>query len=726
MKKIKGNSKDFSRPLTHQVQADFEGFMRDNGLEPKQPLADIGQLGRGKIASGGKMKDAWYILWVNDGRPFGWIGDYTISSEEPIAKWNPTKGEFSKITKEQMAAIEAERERYAQEKAEQQDMSAKRAQAIWERSEAISSHPYLERKGVESFGIKQDRDGRIVMPLWGMHDGKLRLQSVQFINDDGDKMLLKGGKAKGGFHILGGRDLLNNAETIAYCEGYATAASYHKDYNQPTIVAVSAGNLIEVAKTIYPQFPDKHHKFIADFDDSKTGEVEAVRAANYIKEEGGSVEVVKPEELGDYNDAKNALEGELVDDKPNMTQVEVYGYQITDKGRYLDVAQNLKGILIEKNITVDWNVIKKRMDIQIPTNELNTSGMSIITDLEESSSVTAIEDFCNQKGIPSKRVIYNLKLVAREHNPVKEWIESKPWDGKQRLDLLLETVDAEDNNLKNILMKRWLLSCVAVACSPRGAASEGILVFVGKQALGKTMWMKSLAPNPEWLLEGATLNPASKDSVKQCVSYWLCELGELASTFKKADVDMLKAFITKGDDELRLPYDRTWSRYSRRTAFYGSVNEPQFLVDSTGNRRFWVVRAKSIDFRHGLNMQQVWAEVKETMFDRGEQWFLTSEERQMLQESNELFRTQSAVEDLILEHVRFDSQDTKSVQMTSLLRDLGIPQPRMNDIKEAARVLSENGCEPRRSNGKKIYDLDYTPVDNSEESYTPKWSSKYD
>jgi hypothetical protein len=98
----------------------------------------------------------------------------------------------------------------------------------------------------------------------------------------------------------------------------------------------------------------------------------------------------------------------------------------------------------------------------------------------------------------------------------------------------------------------------------------------------------------------------------------------------------------------------------------------------------------------------------------------------MLQESNELFRTQSAVEDLILEHVRFDSQDTKSVQMTSLLRDLGIPQPRMNDIKEAARVLSENGCEPRRSNGKKIYDLDYTPVDNSDENYTPNWSNKYD
>jgi hypothetical protein len=46
--------------------------------------------------------------------------------------------------------------------------------------------------------------------------------------------------------------------------------------------------------------------------------------------------------------------------------------------------------------------------------------------------------------------------------------------------------------------------------------------------------------------------------------------------------------------------------------------------------------------------------------------------------------------------------------MTKLLRDLGIKSPRMPDFKEAARVLHERGIEPRRTNGKKVYDLEYT------------------
>ena len=56
----------------------------------------------------------------------------------------------------------------------------------------------------------------------------------------------------------------------------------------------------------------------------------------------------------------------------------------------------------------------------------------------------------------------------------------------------------------------------------------------------------------------------------------------------------------------------------------------------------------------------------------------------------------------------FESENIKPVQMTKLLRDLGIKAPRMPDFKEAARVLHERGIEPRRSNGKKVYDMDYT------------------
>ena len=83
-----------------------------------------------------------------------------------------------------------------------------------------------------------------------------------------------------------------------------------------------------------------------------------------------------------------------------------------------------------------------------------------------------------------------------------------------------------------------------------------------------------------------------------------------------------------------------------------------------------------------------------------------------MQESNEIYRTQSSVEDLLLEHVDFESEHTEPVQMTKLLRDLGIKAPRMPDFKEASRVLHEKGIEARRTNGKKVYDIDYSAVED--------------
>ena len=125
-------------------------------------------------------------------------------------------------------------------------------------------------------------------------------------------------------------------------------------------------------------------------------------------------------------------------------------------------------------------------------------------------------------------------------------------------------------------------------------------------------------------------------------------------------------------------------------------------------------------------MQQLWAQVKETMYVPGQKnWFLSPDERELLHDSNEAYRTQSSVEDLILEHVNFGSEYAKPVQMTKLLRDLGIKAPRMPDFKEASRVLHERGIEPRRSNGKKIYDLEYTPVEEDSGGFSSNYGSDW-
>jgi putative DNA primase/helicase len=346
--------------------------------------------------------------------------------------------------------------------------------------------------------------------------------------------------------------------------------------------------------------------------------------------------------------------------------------------------------------------------------EIDIPDMEFIADMFEEASLIEIEDRCINMGIPHTKVRDYLKVLAREYNPVKEWIDSEPWDGNDRLPDFLGSLTTEESaQLKDMLLKKWLISCVAAAYEKNGVELEGILVLQGAQGLGKTLWFKRLCDyNKGWLLEGATLNPSDKDSVKRAVSHWIVELGEIESTFKKSDIDQLKAFVTSRTDELRLPYDRAFTTYQRRTAFYASVNAREFLTDTSGNRRFWVLAVRDINVNHGVNMQQLWAQVKETMYIPGQKnWFLSPDERELLHDSNEAYRTQSSVEDLILEHVKFDSEYAKPVQMTKLLRDLGIKSPRMPDFKEASRVLHERGIEPRRSNGKKIYDLEYTPVE---------------
>ena len=702
--KVSRPTKNLSTPFTADARSEFESFLLSNGMtvDTKTGLKVDGKIGRAYMEVGNKRKlTGWYQLWLNQSVPYGRCGDYRIDHVEPTAQWRPNNASRYEMTEEQKEEIKRLQEEAKIDLANKQTKAAKIAQNIWNKAAPTEKHPYLERKQVLSHGLRQGEDGRLIIPLL---DAQLEIVGLEYIDDDGGKKFLTGTKKKGSFYILG-EHMLQDAKVINYAEGYATAASYFQDMAQPVIVCFDAGNLKPVGETISDYFPNAKHIFIADADESKTGEIKAVEASQAVRSRGAESEVLIPEEIGDYND--HAVEGELL---PKLKPVNVpaeFDFNRNDRGRYLNTKENVRGVMILNKISCLYNVIKKRMEITVPES-------NFIQDMQEEAALIDIEDRCIQMNIPHTKVRDYLKLLAIEYNPVRDWMESRRWDGESRLQSFLDSITSPNQALKEMLMKKWLISCVAAACEPKGVELEGILVFQGAQGLGKTLWFKRLANYDEgWLLEGATLNPSDKDSVKQAVSHWIVELGEIESTFKKSDIDQLKAFVTKKTDELRLPYDRAFTTYQRRTAFYASVNAREFLTDTSGNRRFWVIPVNGIDVNHGVDMQQLWAEVKETMYRPGQKnWFLSPDERAQLQESNELYRTQSSVEDLILEHVDFKDAATKPVQMTKLLRDLGVNNPRMADFKDAARILSEHGKEPRRSSGKKIYDLSYTAIED--------------
>lgn len=384
--------------------------------------------------------------------------------------------------------------------------------------------------------------------------------------------------------------------------------------------------------------------------------------------------------------------------------VNPFGFpHLSDKGQPMNTVENLEYLLAQYEIRVRYNQIRKQVEVTIPSRDYTA-------DNRQNCALAELGSICSRNRMPKADLSDYVKLLADRgsYSPVADWINSRPWDGRSRLAELFGTVTADmDDQLKNTLIYRWLLSAVAAVFKQYGFVSHGVLVFTGKQGQGKTSWVKALAPQEMGVvLDGAIVDPANKDTVINAVSHWLVELGELDATFRKADIARLKSFITQPVDKLRRPYDRIESEYQRRTVFFASVNESRYLVDETGNRRWWTVPVTGLDYRHKIDVQQLWAEVL-THYQRGEQWWLMEKEFEALNEINADHEAIDPVEERILSY--FDWGGMRGdIEMTAteVLVAIGYDKPNRAAATHASAVLQKlTGAKPRRTGRGRFFKL---------------------
>lgn len=365
---------------------------------------------------------------------------------------------------------------------------------------------------------------------------------------------------------------------------------------------------------------------------------------------------------------------------------------------------NLKYMLRHYGISIRYNVIKKCLTHQFPGMVINPDNGDNVA-LAEATSLAVLNGFQAQH-IPA----YIDAIGDRDaFNPVADWIESRPWDGVDRLQALQQTLTVADDfpvELRNVLMFRWLLSATAAAVLLKGFHARGVLTLQGAQGIGKTSWIRNLIPEPlrsSVLKIDHHLDASNKDSIIGAISHWIVEIGELDSSFRK-DVARLKGFLTGDQDKVRRPYARADSHYPRRTVFTASVNEAAFLVDNTGNFRWWTLPVIAINFNHGIDMQQLFAQLKGDI-DRGEQWWLTPSEEAMLEEQNKQHLSVSVIRDKFLQHLekvkeaKSVAQSTEAKNATEVLLMLGFENPSNGQAKECAAILREQLGQHKRING---------------------------
>lgn len=296
--------------------------------------------------------------------------------------------------------------------------------------------------------------------------------------------------------------------------------------------------------------------------------------------------------------------------------------------------ENTAALLDAYEIGCRWNLMRHALEITIP-------GFEVEAERSENTNLSRVIELAERHGLAQKQTIDHLLILAESYHPVADWIASVPWDGMDRTTALFDTIhlaDWVDPQLAHLLLDRWLVSCVrAVLPSVAGERKftpQGVLTFQGPQGIGKTEWIKALAPaDRDWIAAGRVIDPHNRDSVQQATSFWIVEAGELDATYRKSDISALKAFVVQDVDTYRSAYARREESVPRRTVFAASVNPRYFLVDETGNRRWWTVACESLTWQHGIDVQQLWAQVR-ALIPQGATWWLSVEESLQLSAAN--------------------------------------------------------------------------------------------
>jgi len=250
-------------------------------MQKPAPIAD-GRLRRYRV-EGDKAgsTNGWYVLNL-DAHPYGVFGSWKTGQSET---WHPQRDRTLTAAErqamaERMAAAKAARDA---EQAAVYASARDRAARLWERARpADDSHPYLVRKAVDAYGIRNLR-GQLVIPV---RDPNGMLHSLQFIAPDGRKIFLTGGRKRGCYHAIG-----RPSAALCVCEGYATGATIYQATGTATAIAFDAGNLQPVAKALRQKFPALTLVIAADNDTGTPGNPGMAAAMAAARAVGAAVAV---------------------------------------------------------------------------------------------------------------------------------------------------------------------------------------------------------------------------------------------------------------------------------------------------------------------------------------------------------------------------------------------------------------------------------------------------
>lgn len=317
--------------------------------------------------------------------------------------------------------------------------------------------------------------------------------------------------------------------------------------------------------------------------------------------------------------------------------------------------------MIERFLLKNYEFKRNEVLGRVEYRKKKNSQFKIMEDVDFNSIIRKIE----KKGIRVTPQKLNIKLnsdFVKNYNPVKNYFKNLPlYKGDyDYIDELAKTISCNDNEYFRWVFKKWLVATVGCGINER-VVNHTVLIFCGKQNLGKTTWFRNLLPEAlrEYFYAGS-INPGDKDSKILISQNLIVNMDELAN-FNKSKNEQFKEMITTEEVTLRKPYAVHVVKYIRRASFVGSSNHTEILTDITGNRRYLCVEVDKINYNHDIDLEKVYSQALYLLNDKNFRYYFNDEDVLRVDEQNEYFTQKDEEQNWIEELFKIPNGKEKTV-----------------------------------------------------------------
>lgn len=284
---------------------------------------------------------------------------------------------------------------------------------------------------------------------------------------------------------------------------------------------------------------------------------------------------------------------------------------------------------------------------------------------------------------------------TRSYHPVRNYLESvwNHWNPKLEpltvLNSLAKDYFGNDDPTAQTLIRKTLISAVARVLKP-GCKVDTATVLAGPQGYGKSQFWKTLA-SVDWFCDDFN-DVDNKDHLLKLHEAWIIEWPELHGLTRK-EANRVKSFMTTARDRIRRPYGREAEWMARPSILVGSSNDKEFLTDSTGNRRWWIIEvAQKIDIEKlKAERDRIWAAAV-ALYKAGEPWWLSEAEELAAEATRKQYEAVDAWHDAIASYL----ENKEQVSIAELFQQvLSIETGRLDNIVKSrvTNVLRRCGWE---------------------------------